>query len=144
MCQSQEEREMDRKDAVHEMRLDKARRFGRDAGVCASSWTSGNNTTDEWYRKTLDGIRDGDPEVLDAFNLPSLSGEFAGDMTPQILAVSVGLHPDPDSLEDSDAVSELCQAWEDGASDTFWSELERECLVHVGTDTDTANGENTK
>lgn len=135
MRQSQSQEDRDRKtlreDALYEMRLDKARRFGREAGHNHATWASGNNTTEDWYRKTLDGIRDGDPEVLDSFNLPNLSGEWGGDVTPQILAVSVGFHPDPDSATDDGTLSELCQAWEDSASDTFWVYLECECIAHT-------------
>jgi hypothetical protein len=101
-----------------------AKRDGKAAGLARASWCFDGNTTDETYRAFLKGFLDGDPAVMDQFNPPNLSGEYADDPTPHTLAEDYGT-----SAEDLDGV---CQAWEDAASEAFWGELERVARYHLG------------
>lgn len=98
-----------------------ARKAGREAGQAAASWAHDGNTQRSWYERTLKGIQDGDPAVLDQFNLPNLSGEYADDPTPQRLAEDIGIEPDDERLDDA------CAEWENESATAFWEALEREC-----------------
>jgi hypothetical protein len=109
--------------AYEDERVNRAAELGREAGLAAASWAFDGNTTDETYRRVLEGLDEGDPAVYDLFRLPNLSGEFADDPTPQTLA---------DELEVGDLyragaidMDEECTAWEVAASDAFWQEVER-------------------
>jgi hypothetical protein len=62
-------------------------------GIAAAQWIFNGNTTDEAYRHVLAGIESGDPEVLDAYRTPDLSGEYAGDYTEDDLASDLELDP---------------------------------------------------
>jgi hypothetical protein len=106
-----------------------ARKDGKTAGVGAASWCIDGNTTTETYRTILRGIEDGDPAILDQFNTPNLSGEYAGDSTPQTLAEDYGIDEtrDPDGL----LLDEACTEWEEAASSAFWTELERSVRYQV-------------
>ncbi len=103
----------------------RARRDGRTAGENAASWVFDGNTARETYERVLRGIENGDPEILDAFRTPSLSGEYADDPTPRTLAEAYDIDErcDPDGT----LLDEACTEWEGAASQAFWFTLEREC-----------------
>ena len=103
-----------------------AKKDGREAGINAASWCYDGNTNPEWYAKVLRGIENGDPEILDGFRTPNLSGEMADDPTPRSLAEDYGIGEDR-----SDVLDEICSAWEDAASMAFWDEIERICRSYV-------------
>jgi hypothetical protein len=105
----------------------KATELGREAGRAAASWVFDGNTDRETYRAVLAGIEDGDPVVLDAYRVPDLSGEFAGEMTPRDLAAELDL----DEGEDGDALDAACDAWLDAANEGFWHEVERVARVQL-------------
>lgn len=109
--------------------LRKARHNGRNAGHAAASWCFDGNTTEATYRHFLKGLDDGDPAVLDAFNPPNLSGEWADSPTPRTLADDYNL--DEDNDPDGWRLDEACTAWEDAASTAFWNELERVARFQV-------------
>lgn len=102
-----------------------ARKEGRAAGRAAASWAYDGNTQQSWYERTLKGIQDGDPMILDQFRLPDLSGEFADSPTPQRLAEDIGIEADDERLDDA------CQEWENESATAFWEELERACRKQV-------------
>lgn len=106
-----------------------ARKDGRAAGHAAASWCYDGNTDAAWYERTLKGLEDGDPMVLDSFNVPNLSGEYADAPTPQSLAEDYGLDEqrDPDGY----ILDEACTEWENAASEAFWHEIERVCRLQV-------------
>ena len=54
-----------------------ARRDGRTAGENRASWAFDGNTDAASYARVLKGLSDGDPMILDQFNPPNLSGEWA-------------------------------------------------------------------
>jgi hypothetical protein len=111
--------------------LERARALGHEAGRAAASWAFDGNTTGETYRRTLKMLDDGDPEVWDHLpDLPNLSGEWAGDPTPdslarEILGVAATDH-------DREVVDELCDAWEAAAQETFTAEIERMARPYAG------------
>ncbi len=106
-----------------------ARKDGRDAGKAAASWCFDGNTTRETYLAFLKGAEDGDPAVLDRFNLPNLSGEYADDPTPQSLAEDYGISEDDKRAEW--LIDDLCTEWENAAHTAFWDELERVARFQV-------------
>lgn len=107
-----------------------AKRDGRDAGKNAASWAwepgrMMQRQERESAERILRGIEDGDPAILDAYRLPNLSGEYAGDPTPSSLMEDYGVADDDprrEWLEDA-----VRTAWEDAASSAFWSSLARSC-----------------
>lgn len=111
---------------MSEAPIDHATRLGRDAGKNAASWVFDGNTEEATYRRVLKGIREGDPEVMDAYREPDLSGEFDG-LTPSGLVSQTGL-PEGDPGE---AEADICSAWEGAARDAFWGELERVCVYQT-------------
>lgn len=93
-----------------------ARTLGRERGEYAASWLTVESVT------RARGILDGDPEHLDALPRPDLSGEWADDETPTTLARSLGI--DPDEF-DPDALSALCDEWQQAADDAVSQEADR-------------------
>ena len=104
-----------------------ARKDGKAAGLAAASWCFDGNTSDETYQWFLAGWEAGDPEVLDQFNVPNLSGEWADAPTPHSLAEDYGMDDDDERLDS------VCTQWENAAADAFWAELERVARFHVGS-----------
>ena len=98
-----------------------AKRDGRAAGLNAAAWCIDGNTSDATCKAIADGLDSGDPAILDRFNVPNLSGEWADSPTPHSLASEYGI----DAERRADALDEVCSAWENAASDAFWMELER-------------------
>jgi hypothetical protein len=107
----------------------RARKDGRTAGENAASWAFDGNTPRETYERVLRGIENGDPETLDAFRTPNLSGEDADNPTPGTLAEAY----DIDERRDPDGtlLDQACTEWENAASQAFWFGVERECRRHV-------------
>lgn len=109
--------------------LRQAKKDGRSAGLAAASWVFDGNTTLATYRRTLEGLRDGDPAVYDAFRSPDLSGEWADAPTPATLADDYGIDEARDP--DGDLLDEVCDVWQAAADAAFWTEIERVCRFHV-------------
>ena len=106
-----------------------AAKLGHDAGIAGASWVFNGNTSDETYRRVLQGITDGDPEIMDAYREPSLSGEFADDYSESDLAADLGLDDDTD--EYAETLSEAADAYNQSASEAFWHEVERLAAEHT-------------
>jgi hypothetical protein len=107
----------------------RAEALGTDAGRDAGTWVFDGNTDTATYRHVLAGITDGDPEVLDAYRTPDLSGEFSDGPTPATLAAELGLDPAGDG--DAVVLATACDAWADAARDGFWHEVERIARVQL-------------
>lgn len=75
----------------------------------------------------LKGFENGDPAIMDGFNPPNLSGEYAGDMTIEgLLAHSVdGYDSDAVDILEPEESDEICAAYEDSASEAFWNTLQQ-------------------
>lgn len=95
---------------------DAARELGREAGRAAGSWAADGDTNETTIVDVLSGLEAGDPVAYDCLPpTPSLSGEWAGDLTPLELAREVTGEDDPDPV----VVDELAAEWEDGVEETF-------------------------
>lgn len=106
-----------------------AKRNGRQAGISAASWAFDGNTKDETYRAVLKGYEEGDPAILDRFNPPGLSGEWADSTTARTLQEEYGLDGRRDPY--GAILDEACTVWEDAAHAAFWEEIIRVCRFHV-------------
>lgn len=93
---------------------------GREHGAAAGSWLIDGNTSSETARAILQGIADGDPEVMDMQPSP-LSGEWAGESIGELI----------DGYDELNAVEqdEACAAYEQGFGEGFWAEVERAARV---------------
>lgn len=107
-----------------------AAELGRRAGVAAASWYIDGNTSEDTLLRILNGIEEGDPEVLGTFPTPNLSGEWAGDPTPTSVLEDITDEIDEDipvELED-----ELLNAWEDAAWSAVQDEIQRMATAMLG------------
>src|ERR1039457_1038649 len=113
----------------HTQWLAAAKQLGQDHANNAASWVCKSDAIEprgktriDGYRRILTMMRDGDPEVYDFLpQPPNLSGEWAGELTPQSLAVQI-VGSDLDNIEDeSTLIDELSDAYEEGVSEPFES-----------------------
>lgn len=89
----------------------------------AASWVLDGNAGGDHYRRLLTIMDEGDPALYDSLpREPNLSGEFADDLTPEKLFDEIVGDDECDADETLDAI---CDAYEQGVSDTFQSECER-------------------
>lgn len=124
----------------HEHTLDRydrlmasSRQAGRDYGAGKASWIGDPRWTEEDWRRLLTGIEDCDPEVMDMYNEPNTSGEFADEMNGMKLQVLIGWDDngtDPhhivwDDIETAFVVS---------AQYEFWASIYRAGLKALGED----------
>jgi hypothetical protein len=99
-------------------------------GKKAAGWVTDGNTSRETYQRLLKGIEEGDPEVLDAYNTPNLSGEWADGYTEADLLEDAGyVRRDGYVLRD-----ELCDQYNSDAAQAFWDEVLRVCRCHRDAD----------
>jgi hypothetical protein len=91
--------------------------MGTEAGQARASWVFDGNTDAETYARVLQGIEDGDPEIMDALSVSPLSGEWAGESMTEILG---------DDYTDEDA-----DEYEQAFQDVYWAEIERVCRYQV-------------
>lgn len=104
-------------------------------GKNAASHVFDGNTTKDTYQHVLKGILEGDPEVMDAYREPDLSGEYGDDYSEEDLMADAGWVPhDGTALRD-----ELAQQYNSEASDAFWHELERMCSYQLDDGPDEEN-----
>jgi hypothetical protein len=88
--------------------LEQAEEAGYDLGKAAGSCVVDGNTPQESARRLLQGIEDGDPEVLDQLPGAPLSGEWAGALMPRDVLAWYELD------EEHDAADDVLRAFEDG------------------------------
>lgn len=113
-----------------------SRRMGKDAGEGNAEWSEqylfgGRVTSTKEARESAEAIVKADAEGdfhIFSESIPSLSGEYAGDMTPMRLIREAlqEIDIDIDLLSDdqiSDIMDEICSAWEEGASDGYQSKI---------------------
>lgn len=101
---------------------DRAYALGREHGAACASWYFDSDTDLRTYQRVLDGIRDCDPETFDTFPASPLSGEWAGEPTPDTLREDLGGDLSDDELD------ELCSFYEDGFGVAVAETIEGECL----------------
>lgn len=99
-----------------------ARELGRTTADAAASWTVTDYPT---AKLLLSRIAEGDPRAEELMPVqPSLSGEWADEMTPHLLLEAVllpGEMPEQVSMEDREAI---CTAWEAGVDARFQAAVE--------------------
>ena len=101
--------------------------LGTEQGRNAGSWVTDGNTSEGTYRRLLEGIHSGDPEIMDALPSSPLSGEWADDPTPASVLAELSMD------EDDDAASDVLDAYEQAFADAVVAEVERACLAVVPT-----------
>jgi len=106
-------------DGPHDL-TSQAEKLGTEAGIAAAQWVFSDRTTPRTYARYAEGIADGDPEILDSLNEPSLSGEYSGDYTSSDLIFDLGIESEEIEYQD-----QLCEVWNQAASSAFWCEVER-------------------
>jgi len=90
--------------------IEQAEQKGYEYGVSAGSWLLDGNSSEDAARRRLQGIEDGDPEILDALPCSPLSGEWADSLTP---ADVLGWY---DLDEEHEAAEDVLRAFEAGFS----------------------------
>jgi hypothetical protein len=100
--------------------------LGVSAALAAASWVVDGNTPPDHIRRVLAMLEDGDPMADDYLPArPNLSGEWADAPTPASLYREIIGNPGDWDPSESEAASEIADAWEAGVSDTFAPECER-------------------
>jgi hypothetical protein len=103
-----------------------ARYLGADAALAAASWVE---MTEADARSILEDV---DPEVLDRYPEPNLSGEWADDPTPVSLAHEVGANDGDIAFWSGNLLDPISEAWEEGR-DAVWSDaLQAHALRTLG------------
>src|SRR5262249_48651513 len=103
-----------------------AREQGYDRGKAAAGRYFDGNTSEDTYRRVLQGIEEGDPAVMDTLPSCPLSGEWADEITPRGLFEDLGMSGDEDYADD------VLNAYEDGFSQGATDELVRVARVMTG------------
>lgn len=107
----------------------KAKAIGEEHGRNSGSKVFDGNTNFETYEETLGGIIEGDPEIMDRYNTPNFTNEYADYMEGDLLR-DLGL--DPNDLDVYETLQdELITEYEDAARQAFWDALEHVCREHV-------------
>ncbi len=108
--------------------------MGRKAGSNAAHWI----IQDSWGGRVTRGEKEAAQAFLDAFedgddtpNPPNLSGEWADSETPNSLMESLFDEDELELEEVQDAQDDICTAWEDAASDAFYSTLQESALATI-------------
>jgi hypothetical protein len=99
----------------------------QEHGKAAASWVTDGNTSQETYRRLLEGIRDGDPEVLDSIHSPTGDLSEGGDYTTDDLMADAGWVPH----DGTDLRDELAEQYSRDVPEAFWHEVERTCRDQV-------------
>jgi len=99
---------------------------GYERGLAAGSWVVDGNTSEATARRLLEGIEDGDPEILDGLPSAPLSGEFADDLTPRDVLDWYELG------EDDDGADDVLAAFEEGFARGVIDEVTRSARAILG------------
>lgn len=109
----------------HDAWLAQARYLGADAALAAASWLTMSEAD---ARSILDDV---DPEVMDRYPAPNLSGEFADDPTPDSLTLEItGLSSW--QHERDEPAQEIADAWEEGRDSVWDDALQAHALRLLG------------
>jgi hypothetical protein len=116
--------------------LQRAEKIGERHGKNGAEWvaqdTWGGRVSSargkEAARAFLRGYEYGDPEILDSYASPNLSGEYADGYTPdELLRDCFESRQDIADLEPEEA-DEICRAYEIASDETFWNTLSASAL----------------
>lgn len=109
---------------TYEEQIRKAEQIGTEQGEGAASWYFDRDTDYDTYKAVVDGLEDGDPEILDTFPTSPLSAEWADTYSLADLA------EDTDCEQDSDAFDDVCRAYEDAFYTASQDEIARVAHLH--------------
>jgi hypothetical protein len=119
--------------------IKEAKALGETHGRDAASYVYDGNSDVKERQKVLAMLREGDPAVWDYLpQQPNLSGEWADSLTPRSLFIEVtGLDAHAEATYNVDAYGNvcdaLCEAYEEGVSETFESTCETELIKFCTT-----------
>ncbi|PWU23555.1 MAG: hypothetical protein C5B48_08410 [Candidatus Rokuibacteriota bacterium] len=105
-----------------------ARNAGEEHGRNAGSWFWNGPHTVEQYKRVLQGVDDGDPEIMDVLPSSPLSGEWADEPTPNTVWADLGMSGDEDYADD------VLFAYEDGFNEASVDEIVRVARVMTYAD----------
>ena len=103
--------------------LQQATDRGTTDGKAKASWAFDGNTTEATYKRFLQGFEDGDPEIMDAYDVSPLSGEWSGESITELLGDLIE--------EDEDSEEDILDAYETAFQDAYWNELQRVANLQV-------------
>lgn len=118
---------MPKTELTPEQRIAEATTRGTRAGQARASWVFDGNTTERTYRDVLQGIDDGDPEVLDRLDWSPLSGEHAGESISELLGDLL----EADDTEDGEERFTLMEAYELAATSAYWDTIAADARTHL-------------
>jgi hypothetical protein len=106
-----------------------AERIGTCHGRDAASWYWDNTEPSEAvYQRVLQGISDGDPQIMDTLPHAVLSGENADDMTPARLYELIGI---TDERWITYTGQELCDTYEEAFNSAVSEAVEQTCIENL-------------
>lgn len=105
-----------------------AEKQGASDGKSMGGWAFDGNTSDAHYARVLQGIEDGDPEILDMLPHLDLSGQWADGPTEEDVLGSFVPEDIELELEERD---ELIEAYRDAFDMAAADEVERAAREHV-------------
>jgi hypothetical protein len=102
-------------DTTEPQYIRQARYLGADAALAAVSWAKMSESD---ATSILDDV---DPEVMDRYPGPNLSGEWADDPTPASVARDVGANDGDIAFWGPELLDAIADAWEEGR-EAVWSD----------------------
>jgi hypothetical protein len=100
--------------------------LGYDQGRAAGSWVTDGNTSDATYRALLQGLEDGDPEIITGLPTSPLSGEWADSYSLADLSDDLNVDQESDDFDD------LCWEFEAGFDAGVQDEITTTARYHLG------------
>ena len=112
--------------------IEYARRKGREDGATAASWFFSDEATERTYQRVIQGIEDGDPEIMDDLPQPDLSGQWADGLTGPELFREACEHAGLDPEEWLEAgFGDVCNAYEDAFLETVEHQIAKEAMTRL-------------
>lgn len=112
----------------------RAQTMGAEHGRARASWYFDGNTSEDTYRRVLQGIEEGDPAVYDTFPSGALSGEWADDPTPASVLAELAGTVDYNSVLTYEEQDEILRHYEDAFDVAVSETIEAEARKMVGSD----------
>jgi hypothetical protein len=109
--------------AIRRTKLEaEAYRRGKDAGKSQASWPDFDEKSAAIF---IQGWMDGDPAIMDAYDVSPLSGEWAGESVNELLGDLFDESGDPDTSE------YIMDEYAKGFEEMYWQELERRAMSYL-------------
>lgn len=131
--------------ATWDRAIEAMRHAGREDGLNAAEWweqdnVGGRATTDTMWtaRKLLDGIEDGDPEIMDGLPYLDLSGQWADGPDPEVIYrdATSDIEEMPDWLDMGPERDELIDAYRDAYDERMRDRINELCRAHIDNERD--------